>query len=414
MSTRTVLISGAGIAGPTAAFWLRAAGFTPTLVERAPALRTGGYVVDFWGLGYDIAERMGLKPQLDRVGYHVREMRIVGARGRRVAGFGTGVFGALTGGRYVTLARSDLSRLLFETAARNTEVMLGDEIVALRERPDHVEVGFRHGGTRRFDLVIGADGLHSAVRGLAFGDEKRFERQLGYHVAAFEVRGYRPRDEDVYLMYNVPGRMLGRFTLHDDRTLFLFVWAEDALRDASGCATNDLAGQKARLHQVYSAGAWETGAILAALDRTPELYFDRVSQIVLNRWSRGRIALIGDAAFCVSLLAGQGSALAMTAAYVLAGELAAADGDHALGFASYESRLRAFIAGKQRGAAGFASAFAPRTSWGLLARNLIINLFAVPGLARLAVGREITDRLRLPDYGWTTSRARAAPGETAT
>src|SRR6516164_3536953 len=193
-SMKTVLISGAGIAGPTLAFWLRAAGFEPTLVERTPALRTGGYVIDFWGLGYDIAERMGLITEINRIGYHAQEMRIVDSVGRRLAGFGTRVFTELTGGRYVTLQRSDLSRLLFERVKGCIESIFGDEIVALHGEPDCVRVDLKHVGERRFDLMIGADGLHSTVRKLVFGSQSQFQRHLGYIVAAFEVRGYRPRD----------------------------------------------------------------------------------------------------------------------------------------------------------------------------------------------------------------------------
>ena len=329
---KTVLISGAGIAGPTLAFWLRQRGSKPTLIERAPTLRTGGYVIDFWGLGYDIAERMGLVGDINRIGYHVRELRIVDDRGKRVTGFGTKVFGELTNGRYVTLARSDLSRLLFEKVKGTTEVIFDNEIVGLQEQADFVQVRLKHAGERRFDLVIGADGLHSDVRRLAFGPQHQFEKQLGYVVAAFEVRGYRPRDEDVYVMYGQPGRMLGRFTLHDDRTLFLFVFAADS---SSLPATLDL--QKAMLRERYGDGEWECPRILDELDRTPELYFDRVSQIRMESWSRGRVALIGDAAFCVSLMAGQGSALAMISAYVLAGELAKAGGRHEEAFEKYEA-----------------------------------------------------------------------------
>src|SRR5215470_10475116 len=208
MADKTVLISGAGIAGTTLAFWLKAAGFVPTLVERAPTLRTGGYVIDFWGLAYDIAERMGLAGDLDRIGYHMRELRIVDGRGKRVTGFGTAVFRELTGGRYVTLARSDLSRLLFERIKGSTEALFGNEIVEIQEHANGVKVRLKHGGERSFGLVIGADGLHSNVRRLVFGPEDRFEKRLGYIVAAFEVHGYRPRDENVYVAYNEPGRML--------------------------------------------------------------------------------------------------------------------------------------------------------------------------------------------------------------
>ncbi|WP_246673867.1 FAD-dependent monooxygenase [Mesorhizobium sp. B2-7-3] len=173
MTTRTVLISGGGIAGPALAFWLNEAGFQPTLIERAPTLRTGGYVIDFWGLGYSIAERMGLGADIERVGYHVREVRIVNDHGSRITGFGTRVFSEVTDGRYVTLGRSDLSRLMFEKISHTTEIIFDEEILALQELPNGMGARLERGGERQFDLVIGADGLHSAVRRLAFGPRTR-------------------------------------------------------------------------------------------------------------------------------------------------------------------------------------------------------------------------------------------------
>ena len=360
-SAKTVLIAGAGIAGPTLAFWLTAAGFEPTLIERAPALRAGGYVIDFWGLGYDIAERMNLEKEINRIGYHMREMRIVDERGERIAGFETKVFGELTDGRFVTLVRSDLSRLLFGKIKTTTEILFGDEIAAIQEQSDCVRVQLKHAGERFFDLVIGADGLHSNVRKLAFGPQERFERKLGYTTAAFEVQGYRPRDENVYVIYSEPGRMLGRFALHEDRTLFLFVFAADV---DSGSETFDLPAQKSMLRRIFGDGRWECPGILDELDRATDLYFDSVSQIKIDNWSRGRIALVGDAAFCVSLMAGQGSALAMTASYVLAGELAKARGQHDEAFRNYQAHLRTFIGAKQKGAERFSAAFAPKNSMG--------------------------------------------------
>jgi 2-polyprenyl-6-methoxyphenol hydroxylase-like FAD-dependent oxidoreductase len=291
MTYKAVLISGAGIAGPTLAFWLGHAGFEPTLIECAPALRTSGYVIDFWGLGYDIAERMGLANEINRVGYHIREMRVVNDNGDRITGLGTRVFRELTGGRFVTLGRSDLSRLLFDKVRGTTETIFGDEIISLREQSDGVEVQFRNAKMRRFGLVIGADGLHSNVRRLIFGSQDQFERQLGYYVAAFEVEGYRPRDENVYVTHSQPGRMVGRFALHDDRTLFLFVFAFDR-----SVPVFDVATQKAILRDRFGDGTWECPRILDKLDRTESLYFDRVSQIKMEHWSRGRIALVGDAA----------------------------------------------------------------------------------------------------------------------
>jgi 2-polyprenyl-6-methoxyphenol hydroxylase-like FAD-dependent oxidoreductase len=403
MNAPSVLISGAGIAGPALAFWLKAAGYQPTLVEHAPALRTGGYVIDFWGLGYDIAQHMGLVSEIDRIGYHVREMRIVNARGERIAGLGANVLRELTGGRFVTVGRSDLSRLLFEKIKNDTEVIFGDEVVGLQQQPDCVQVGFKRGKQREFDLVIGADGLHSTIRRLVFGSQDRFEKQLGYIVAAFEISGYRPRDDDVYVMYCEPRRMLGRFALSGNRTLFLFLFATDT--DARSEILH-LAAQKAILRTSFGDLPWETPRILAELDRAEDLYFDRVSQIRMPTWSKGRVALAGDAAFCVSLMAGQGGALAMTAAYVLAGELGKTGRRHEDAFRSYERILRRFIESKQQGAARFASTFVPQTKWGLYLRNQLVKVAAIPGVARVSFGRDIIDTLQLPDYRWlATSRA---------
>jgi 2-polyprenyl-6-methoxyphenol hydroxylase-like FAD-dependent oxidoreductase len=397
MAPKSVLISGAGIAGPTLAYWLHKSGFKPTVIERAPSLRTDGYVIDFWGNGYDIAERMGLSGDLDRLGYHMREMRIVDDNGRRLTGFGTSVFQELTGGRFVTIRRSDLARLLIERAKSSTEILLGDTLNGLDQDADGVTVTFEHAQPRSFDLVIGADGLHSKVRELAFGPQTQFERSLGYVVAAFEASAYRPRDEDVYIMHNEPERMLGRVALRDDRTLFLFVFAHSA---SQSHATGDVSAQKALLRERFGGGGWESSRILDELGRSDNLYFDRVSQIHMPQWSKGRIALVGDAAFCVSLMAGQGSALAMTAAYVLAGELSRSGVSHLEAFRRFESLLRTDIETKQRAAKSFSSAFAPKTALGLLFRNLVIGATAIPGLARLTFGRDITDKLTLPQYQW--------------
>lgn len=378
------------------AYWLKVAGFEPTIVERASALRRGGYVIDFWGLGYDLAERMGLLDQINRIGYHARGMRIVNDQGRPVAEFGTKVFSELTGGRYVTLQRSELARLLFNKSNGQVESIFGDSIVSLEDQTDCVRVQFEHERERQFDLVIGADGLHSHTRTLVFGPQSRFEKHLGYAVAAFEVPGYRRRDEDIYLMYGRPGRMLGRFTLRDNRTLFLFVFVTG--REELP-ATLD--AQKALLRELYRRDGWECCQVLDELELTEALYFDSVSQIRMQHWSRGRIALVGDAAFCVSLLAGQGSALAMISSYVLAGELAAAHDDrYELAFGRYEALLRSYIAAKQSAAERFAGAFAPKTQFGLSFRNLVIRAFAFPGLAKLAIGSDIADSLELPAYSW--------------
>jgi 2-polyprenyl-6-methoxyphenol hydroxylase-like FAD-dependent oxidoreductase len=402
MQNRSILISGAGIAGPTLAYWLSHHGFAPTLVERAPKLRTGGYVVDFWGLGYDVAEKMGLLPELQRAGYDVGEVRIVDDEGRRVGGFDAEVFRRLTHGRYVSIARSELAALLFSKIEGRCETLFGDSITALKDERDGVAVTFAHARPRRFDLVVGADGLHSEVRELAFGVEDRFERYLGYMVAAFQAHGYRPRDELAYVSHSVPGRQIARFAMRGGRTMFLFIFAADR---APSVAAGDLDAQKAVIEREFRDAGWESPQILRALAASDDLYFDRVSQIRMDAWFKGRIALVGDAAFCVSLLAGQGSALAMAGAYALAGELARAGGtDPQAAFRRYEALLRPLITAKQKAAEQLASGFAPKTRFGLFLRNQLTKAFAIPLVAKLVMGSSLMDPIALPNYEGTPNR----------
>jgi 2-polyprenyl-6-methoxyphenol hydroxylase-like FAD-dependent oxidoreductase len=391
-----ILISGAGIAGPTLAYWLVRYGFEVTLVEQAPALRTGGYVIDFWGAGFDVADQMGIVPELLERGYQVKEVRVVDDDGRRASGFDANVFDRFTGGRFTSVPRGELPATIYARVERDVETIFGDSITALTDHGDRVHVELASGTARDVDLVIGADGLHSEVRALAFGPEASFEHYLGYGVAAFETAGYRPRDEDVYIMHTEVGRQLSRFSMRGDRTMFLFIFADEA---RAGESLHDPAAQKARVRRRFADSRWrETAAILEQLDACESIYFDRVSQIRMERWSSGRIALVGDAAFCVSLLAGQGSALAMVAAYVLAGELHAAKGNHEVAFARYRERLAPVIAEKQKAAIRFGGTFAPHSRFQLFVRNQVMKLLSIGAVSRIAIGRGMRDKVPLPAY----------------
>ncbi len=392
-----ILISGAGIAGPTLAYWLDRYGFTPTLIETAPRLRTGGYIIDFWGAGFDIADRMGVLPEIRRKGYVFQEVRIVNRDGRRTAGFPVQAFSRMMRDRYISLPRGELAASIFSAIEGRVETIFGDSVDRIEQTERSVHVTFKSGGAREFDLVVGADGLHSRARELVFGEESQFEKYLGYKVAAFSVDNYKPRDELVYLMYTQVGQQVGRFALHDDRTMFLFIFA-----DESAAGADDVNAQKALLRKRFKNGGWECPQILDALDRADDFYFDRVSQIRMDPqqglWTRGRVTLVGDAASCVSFLAGQGSALAMIAAYILAGELRQAGGDYARAFQRYQNLFGPFVFNKQKAALRFAGAFAPKSKFAMFLRNRIFNLMAIPWVADLAVGRDLSDRIVLPDY----------------
>lgn len=398
ISQMRILISGAGIAGPTLGYWLAHYGFRPTIVEKAPKLRTGGYIIDFWGLGFEIANRMGLLPEIRRKGYMVREVRIVGKTGRRIAGFPATAFARVTQDRYISLARGDLAASIFGAIEDKVEAIFNDSIARIEEGAGGVHVVFETGKGRDFDLVIGADGLHSRVRELVFGPQSQFEKYLGYKVAAFEVKGYEPRDELVYVMYTEVGQQVGRFAMHGDRTMFLFIFADPAIDGMTG----DIQAQKAILRKRFGNSGWECPQILDALDTASELYFDRMSQVHMGprtgSWTRGRICLTGDAAFCVSLLAGQGSALAMVAGYILAGELHRAGDDYATAFARYQERFEPFVLKKQKTALRFAGTFAPKSKFSMFLRNQVMNLLRLPWVADIAAGRDLADKLALPEY----------------
>jgi 2-polyprenyl-6-methoxyphenol hydroxylase-like FAD-dependent oxidoreductase len=391
-----VAICGAGVAGPTLAYWLLRGGHEPVLVEQAPSLRAGGYVIDFWGVGYTVAERMGILPAVRDAGYTMQELRFVDGRGRKAGGFSADAFRRTMGDRFTTLPRGDLAAEIYRAIEGRAETLFGDTISAIDEHKDGVRASFAKGGDRDFDLVIGADGLHSAIRHLTFGAEHQFENQLGYFVAAFEAEDYRPRDELAYVSYGAPGRQLARIALRENRTVFLFVFASARM---SGREPRDLDDRKAVLHQVFDDAGWECRRILEAMDKSLDLYFDRVSQISMAAWSKGRVGLVGDAAACVSLLAGEGTGLAVTEAYVLAGELCRVGDDYREGFRRYEARLRPFIEAKQKSARNLAASFAPKTALGLWARNQAARLMGIPMVADLLIGRDMRDDFALPDYG---------------
>jgi len=384
-----VLISGAGIAGTTLSYWLQRAGHEPTLVERAAQLRQGGYLIDFWGAGYEVAERMGIIGRLHEVGYHIKELREVSRRGRRIARLDPRSLLGPIGDRFISIARADLAAAIFD-ALPGVETIFGDSVAALDEDDDGVQVTFTSGSSRRFDLVVGADGLHSRVRRLVFGPEYQFEKNLGFSVAAFDVEGYEPREELVAITHTEVGAQTLRFTLRDGATMFFFTFRHE------GPIPDDIEAQQQLLLEHMRDVGWEVPQILARLPEARTFYLDKASQIRMPSWSRGRVVLIGDAAACPSLLAGQGAALAMIEAYVLAAELARRNSDHTAAFTAYERQLAPLVREKQDAALGTASIFAPRNRRQLLFRNGMFKLMSLPFVSRLATRRVLQDPIELP------------------
>ena len=388
-----VAINGCGIAGPTLAWWLKKYGHEPVIFEKAPALRSGGYVIDFWGTGYDIADEMGILPALKKDAYFIERVRTVTSGGWTTSSMSTRAFHDLTNGRYLSIARSDLARHIFN-ACDGIEARFGTSIISLQDDGGKITVGLSSGETEDYDLAIGADGLHSDIRSLVFGSQDKFERQIGYHVAAFILPGYQPRDELTYVSHTKPGRQISRVALRDDLTLFLFVFSKDFV---VGQPANE-AEEKGQLRQIFAAMGWETGAIFSRIDEVADVYLDRVSQIRMPNWTKGRVALVGDAAACASLLAGEGTGLAMTEAYVLAGELHRSSGRHETAFKAYQDRLQPYLLGKQDAALGFAGFFAPNNWFQVVVRDVLLNLTSVPILGQRLLAGAFRPDLELPDY----------------
>ena len=389
-----IAINGCGIAGPTLAWWLRHYGHEPVLFERANHVRSGGYLIDFWGTGYDVAERMGLLPVLKPHAYRMKELRTVTVSGRPTSTIDATVFDEITNGRYFSIARSDLSTEILNACA-GIEARFGRGIVGMEDHGEFVDTALSDGPHERFDLVIGADGLHSKVRSLAFGPQSRFEQRLGFHVAAFTLGSYQPRDELTAVSHTLPGRYLARVSLRGDRTLFLMVFAKSFMSSAP-VGPDEI---RTQLIDIYRDTGWESAAILKRIGEADDLYYDRASQIRMPHWSRDRVALVGDAAAAPSLLAGEGTSLAMTEAHVLAGELARADGDVAAALRGYERQLKQFLVTKQDAALRFAGYFAPKSWLGLIFRDVVSNIASVPALAKWMFASTFRDNLQLPDYG---------------
>jgi 2-polyprenyl-6-methoxyphenol hydroxylase-like FAD-dependent oxidoreductase len=361
MNTKTILISGASIAGPSLAFWLSRHGFRPTVVERAPAIRPGGYAVDFRGASMQVLERMGILPEVQRVQTRTGATTIVDSANRKVASLPDG----FTSGE-VEILRGDLARILYEATRHDAEYIFDDSITELRQSDAGVEVAFARGRPRTFDLVVGADGLHSNVRSIAFGPESQFIRHLGYYVSIFTVPNHLGLDHSA-LFHGVPGRMVGIFGAKDNAqaTASLYFASPPLEYDR-----NDTAQQQAILRDRFSAMDWEVPRLLAMLGHASDFYFDSISQIKMPEWSNGRIVLLGDAAWCGSPLSGMGTGMAVVGASILAGELKQATGDPAIAFARYESLMRDYVARCQKLAEG-ADWFIPKTRWKLWLRNQI-------------------------------------------
>lgn len=387
----TVLISGASIAGPALAYWLDRHGFDVTVVEKAPRIRGGGYAIDIRGTALGVVERMGILPELRRAHVDTRRISFVDVDGSAIAAIHPEY--ALGDDTHdIEVRRGDLADSLYRLTRDSVEYLFDDSIATLDDRGDHVDVAFRGGGRRRFDLVVGADGLHSHTRSLVFGPEEQYHRYLGRAFAGFTL----PNDfglEREAVIWNVPDRGAAFYAYGPRETVHGFLVF--GLEEPPFGAFRDPEAQRDLVAATFPERQWEIPRLVAAMREADDLFFDIVSQIHLPVWSKGRVALAGDAAHAPSFLSGQGSSLALVGAYVLAGELAG-HADHTAAFTAYEDVMRPFVTANQALATTGGTVVTPRTQEELDARNRALRgESALPTRDR---GRAAYNALRLPEY----------------
>ncbi|MBE8521408.1 FAD-dependent monooxygenase [Amycolatopsis sp. H6(2020)] len=395
-----ILVSGASIAGPVLAYWLTRHGFDVTVVERAPALRkTGGHAVDLFRPAMDITERMGVLPRVEALATGTTRMTLYREGSRRPLRVDLAKVYQATSDRHVEVMRDDLSEIYYDAGRNDVEYLFGDSITALS--PDG-EVTFEHAPPRRFDVVVGADGLHSNVRRLVFGEEAGLTKFIGAYLAVLSLPGTHGLDGET-VMHLGAGRATGIYRArHLDEARAVFLFRRDEPLDYHH---RDVARQQQLLRAAFSGMHPQVDGWLAGLDGPGPFYFDSITQLRLDTWSRGRVTLVGDAGYCPGPAVGGSTSLAVLGAYVLAGELAEANGDHERAFAAYEREMGELVRRSRAFAMGAARSLIPASPagvWALARGGQLIS--ALPaGLTRAIAklntgGVRMHDSMRVKDY----------------
>ena len=379
-----VLISGGGIAGLTLAYWLHQYDIPSVVIEQANEIRRDGYAIDFLGTGYDVASRMGLIDRLAAEQIPFERLVYVNRHGKPIARLDAALMRSITGGKYMGLIHETLGEVLYEAVEGSVEVRFGRWITALESGPDAVVVTFNDGTTESFDLLIGADGVHSTTRELVFGSEEQFSRYLGYTIACYPLPA-RYGIGRTFQMHNEPGRLVAAYCTpqgKDILTFFMYLAArkEHVPREQ----------RLSRLREEFAGMGWLAERFLSDVSPTENVFMDAVIQIEMPTWHRGRVALVGDACDCPTLLSGQGASLAMGGAYLLARSLHES-ADYEQAFRRYEQQMSPHVLAEQKSGRSFAKSFLPATPQGLFVQQTVMKVLLRPafrGLLRRTLGAE--------------------------
>jgi 2-polyprenyl-6-methoxyphenol hydroxylase-like FAD-dependent oxidoreductase len=373
---RRVLIAGGGIAGPALAYWLHRYGFAVTVVEQGNTIRRGGYPVDLRGSAIEVATRMGILPRLEQEHIRSRRITFVDADGNQVVEISPDWITGSVLGRDIELTRGTLVSLLYACTRDAVEYRFSDSVAELVDGPLGVDIRFSGGTWERFDVVIGADGIHSGIRRLVFGPEGRFAHPVGFCCAAFLAPNTMRLSHEA-VCYNVPGRLAALYAVGEcpGSVYAILAFAHPYLLGREG---RDRAVQQALTAHAFAGAGWKLPALLDVMRDCDDIYFDTVQQIRMDGWAQGRVALVGDAAYAPSFLTGQGSSLALVGAYVLASELAR-DSDYERAFGAYHRKLRSFVNLNQATLGQGVSGMIPATAEQLTQRNRTIAAMAAVG-----------------------------------
>ena len=376
-----ILISGAGIAGLTLAWWLNRAGHEPVIVEKRNNPDDAGFMIDFYGSGFDVAEKMGLIDRLKERHYSMHELIFVNRQGRRLGAMNIDKFRKLLNYRHYNFLRGDLESVLYASIKDKVQIRFGTTITSINSDEKKVQAVSSDNSQWECDLLIGADGIHSHVRRLALGIGSECEKFLGYYVVCGIIDNILDK-RHVFLSRLEPGVQVAAYSIDNNR-LATFITFKSSKQIG-----HDREARVSELKSICKGMKWVVPELVAETVKSPEFYFDAVSQVQLSAWHKGRIGLVGDACQCLTLLAGQGASMAMAGAYYLAEKLEAAGGNFQKAFTDYENLLKPEIETRQAAARKLAGSFVPESWFSIGIVLLFMRFLFFPGFRR-AIRRQV-------------------------